>query len=41
MRTTAYRSDPSQFLTAMAWIAIGSFMAGFGGYLAYGLNAAG
>ena len=41
MRTTVHRSDPSQFMGAMAWVAIASFVAGFGGYLIFGLNAMG
>ena len=41
MRSTAYRNEPGQFLTAMAWVAIASFVAGFGGFLIFGLNSVG
>ena len=40
MRTAIRREDPVSFLRAMAWVAAGSFIAGFAGYMIFGLNLA-
>lgn len=41
MRSMAFRDEPAAFLGSMAWVAVGSFVLGFGGYLVFGLNALG
>ena len=38
---TARYDDPTSLLRSLGWIAIGSFVLGFGSYLAVGLNFAG
>jgi hypothetical protein len=39
MRSTAFRRESSgPVLGSMAWLAVGSFAVGFGGYLLFGLN---
>jgi hypothetical protein len=37
MQSAIYRESPTTFLGSMALVAIGSFVAGFGGYLIFGL----
>lgn len=41
MRTAIYREDPAAFLRSMVWVAVGSFAAGFSGFLLVGLNLIG
>lgn len=41
MRSTAHRREPPQFVAAMAWVALASFAAGFGGFLLFGMNTLG
>ena len=41
MQSAIYREDPTVFLRSMALVAVGSFVAGFGGYLIFGLNLIG
>ena len=41
MQSAIYREDPATFLRSMALVAVGSFVAGFGGYLIFGLNLIG
>jgi hypothetical protein len=38
MRTAVRRDDPVSFLRSMVWVAVGSFVAGFAGYLIFGLT---
>jgi len=37
MRLIAHRTESPPLIGPMAWMAIASFVAGFGGYLAFGL----
>jgi hypothetical protein len=37
MRTAVRRDDPVSFLRSMAFVAIASFVAGFAGFLVFGL----
>lgn len=37
MQTAIYKDDPAAFLRSMTLVAIGSFVAGFGGFLVVGL----
>lgn len=37
MRTAIRRDDPVSFLRSMAFVAVASFVAGFAGYLVFGL----
>lgn len=41
MRTAIYREDPAAFLRSMVWVAVGSFVAGFSGFLLVGANIIG
>ena len=37
MRTAVRRDDPVSFMKSMGFIAVASFMAGFAGYMVFGL----
>jgi len=38
MRTAARRDDPVAFLKSMVFVAVGSFVVGFAGYMIFGLT---
>lgn len=37
MRTALRRDDPVSFMKSMAFVAVASFVAGFAGYMVFGL----
>ncbi len=37
MRTAIHRENPVSFLRSMAFVAVASFVAGFAGYMVFGL----
>jgi hypothetical protein len=41
MQSAIYREDPTVFRRSRSLVAVGSFIAGFGGYLVFGLNLIG